>query len=851
VWLVAVAAVALATAGAVRADRAQGAPDTPASAGVSQSPGAPASPTTTRTASPGRPAAAPSDLAALVASDQALVQKYCLTCHNARVKTGNLSLDGMSPADAGQHAEIWEKVVRKLRGGMMPPQGMPRPDAPVVDAFASRLELALDRHAARSPDPGHKPVHRLNRTEYGNAIRDLLDLEIDPASLLPADDESNGFDNIAGVLRVSPSLLEQYLGAARQISSLAVGSDTGSNQWVFRVAPDTDQADHVEGLPLGTRGGLLIEHNFPQDAEYDVSVLLLRNIVGYMIGLEFAHQLEISVDGERAFLTQVGGEEDNKASDENMSEAADMIDARLKTRIKIAAGPRKVAVTFIERNGAESDEPLQPHRRDHDLQNMNGIPRIEHVKIDGPFAPTGPGDTPSRRRIFACRPTAPTAEATCAQKILSSLARRAYRRPVTTADMEPVLEMYKAGRAKGGFEAGVESGLRLILSNPKFLFRAETPPAAGQLATVSDLELASRLSFFLWSSLPDDELLTTAAAGRLSRPAVLRQQVRRMLADRKSQQLVENFAGQWLLLRNLRSHNPNGPDFPDWDNDLREAFRSETELFFGSIVRDDRSVLDLLNADYTFVNERLARHYGIPGVYGSHFRRVTLPGEERRGLLGQGSILTVTSYPNRTSPVLRGKWILENITGTPPPPPPPNVPALDENDAGVESRSVRERLEAHRRTPACASCHRVMDPLGFALENFDGIGEWRVREPGGTVDPSGQLGDGTQVDGPVALRRALSRRPEQFIRTLTEKMMTYGLGRGVDYQDMPTVRAIAASTARQDYRMSALILGIVRSPAFQMKKGAEAAPKAALRSPLGSASPPQRLLAPLRGADIF
>jgi hypothetical protein len=796
---------------------------TAASSGLRADPGSEQSQTPTSAPDPAPQAA---ETTQATTADQALIQKYCVTCHNARAKTAGLSLEGANPAEAAAHAELWEKVAMKLRGGMMPPQGMPRPDAATLEAFAGSIEKAIDARALRSPDPGHKPVHRLNRTEYGNAVRDLLDLDVDVTGLLPADDESHGFDNIAGVLRISPSLLEQYLAAARTISSLAVGTETDLLRADYRVPPDDGQEDHVEGLPLGTRGGLLFKHNFPQDAEYQFSIKLLRNIVGYLTGLEFAHQIEISIDGERVFLAQVGGEEDNRASDLAMSATADKIDERLKKRVFVNAGPRMVGVTFIQRNHAESDEPLQPHERNHDLQDMNGLPLIDFVSVTGPFESKGPGDTPSRRRIYTCQPSKQSDEAGCARTILSGLAKRAYRRPVTSADLDPILQQYADGRARGTFDNGIEQGLRLILANPKFIFRTETSPdtagpqdrARPAVSRVSDLELATRLSFFLWSSIPDNQLLDAAAQGRLSRPAVLEQQVRRMLADPRSRALVDNFASQWLMLRNLKSHIPNPGDFPNFDNELRDGFRTETELFFQSVVREDRSVLDLLNADYTFVNERLARHYGIPNVYGSHFRRVHVAQEARRGLLGQGSILTVTSYPNRTSPVLRGKWILENVLGTPPPAPPPNVPTLSDNEPGQEAQSLRARMEAHRRTPTCATCHRVMDPLGFALENFDGIGEWRVKEQGGGVDPVGQLADGTQVDGPVALRQALNKHPDMFVRTVTEKLMTYGLGRGLDYMDLPLVRAISRETAQSNYKWSALVLGIVKSAPFQMKK---------------------------------
>ena len=804
----------------------------------------PQSPSAARSAQTSAPAPSAPRSASTSLDQRDLVQKYCVTCHNERAKTGGLVLENLDPQNTTTNPELWEKVVLKLRGGMMPPQGMPRPDADTIDAFATALEASLDQQATRQPNPGHKPVHRLNRTEYGNAIRDILDLEVDVAELLPPDDESNGFDNIAGVLRISPSLLEQYLAASHKISALAVGTDRDLLTTPYRVPPDDSQEDQVEGLPLGTRGGFKFRHTFPQDATYQFNVFLLRNIVGYMTGLEFAHQLEISIDGERVFLAQVGGAEDNLASDTNMSETADKIDERLKTKVPVKAGPHAVAVTFIRRNFAESDEPLQPHERDHDLQNMNGLPLIDHVTVTGPFEATGPGDTPSRQRLFTCKPasaadeTAPASAAAtarsrrsspeadasevgCAQKILSTVARRAYRRPVTDADLAPIMDMYTAGRKKGTFDAGIEQGLRLVLASPKFLFRTETSPASGSVK-VSDLELASRLSFFLWSSVPDDELLTVAAAGKLNQPAVVDQQVKRMLRDPKGRALIDNFASQWLMLRNLRSHQPTPGDFPNWDNELRQGFRTETELFFQSIMKEDRSILDLINGDYTFVNERLARHYGIPNVYGSQYRRVRLTDENRRGLLGQGSILTVTSQPDRTSVVLRGKWILENILGTPPPPPPPNVNTNLPQDA-AEPKSLKQLMEQHRASPTCASCHRVMDPLGFALENFDGVGEWRAKDRSGAIDATGQLADGSRVDGPVSLRNALLKKPDMFARVLTDKLMTYALGRGVDYYDQPTIRSIAREAARQNYRFSSIVAGIVKSPAFQMKTAATGA----------------------------
>ena len=756
---------------------------------------------------------------------RALVNQYCVVCHNQKAKTAGLMLDTLDVDHPGEHAEAWEKVVRKLRGGMMPPQGMPRPAQPQIDGLITWLEASLDQANAARPDPGRAPLHRLNRTEYANAIRDLLDLKVDVAALLPADDESNGFDNIAEVLRVSPSLLEAYLGASREVSALAVGDPkTRPVSRIIQVPPDLAQSEHIEGLPLGTRGGTLIHYNFPLDADYEFSVVILRNIVGYVTGMEFPHQLEISIDGKRVFIAPVGGKADLELVDNNLALAGDTLDARLKTKVHVKAGPHDVAVAFLRRDSAESDEPLQPFTRDLDLQNMNGIPLIDHVQVTGPFNATGPGDTPSRRRIFVCTPSNSAAELPCAKKILGTLARRAYRRPVTDGDLETLLSFYQAGRNQGNFESGIESALRLILASPKFLFRSETDPARvapGSIYTVSDLDLASRLSFFLWSSIPDDELLDVAAQGKLKDPAVLDHQVRRMLADPKAEALVDNFAEQWLFLRNVASVAPDESTFPNFDDNLREGFRRETELFFNSIMAEDHDVMDLLTADYTFVNERLAKHYGIPNIYGSQFRRVHIANDARRGLLGQGSILSVTSYPTRTSPVLRGKWIMENIMGSPPPAPPPNVPALKDQAQGGKVLSIRQLMEEHRKNAPCSTCHKVMDPLGFALENFNGVGEYRTKDASGPIDSSGQLADGTKIDGVVGLRQALLKHPDYFVGTLTEKLLTYALGRPLEYYDMPVVRGIVSAAGKNDYRFSSLVMGIVKSEPFEKRRALE------------------------------
>ena len=672
----------------------------------------------------------------------------------------------------GEKADVWEKVVRKLRAGMMPPAGARRPDKQSIEEFTSRLESELDRSAAGKPNPGAPALHRLNRTEYANAIRDVLSLEIDATSLLPVDDSSAGFDNNADALGVSPALMERYLAAASKISRMAVGDPSVTPaEKTYAVPNDLTQDSHVDGLPFGTRGGVLIRHHFPVDGEYVIAVELSRGGNGaFAGGGTKGEELEVSMNGERVKLFNLSAPKVVAGKEE---------DEGLQVRLQAKAGTQTIGVTFVAKNYAPVEDTLQPYQRSMFPGAVwTVLPHVGSVTVKGPAKIAGVGETPSRRRIFACHPASEQQELPCAKEIISSLGRRAYRRPLTDSDLEAILSFYQAGRNKGGFEDGVEMALRRILASPEFMFRFEREaPKAGEAYRISDLELASRLSFFLWSSVPDDELLKLAGQGKLKDPRVLEQQVHRMLADPRSSELVNNFAGQWLYLRNLQSIVPAMEEFPDFDDNLRQAFRHETEMFFGSIVHEDRNVLDLLTANYTFVNERLARHYGIPNIYGSEFRRVTLSADNpRRGLLGQGSILTATSLATRTSPVLRGKWILENILGTPPPEPPPNVPALKENskptDIGietVETPSVRQRMEEHRANPVCASCHKMMDPIGFSLENFDAVGQWRTRDGRSPIDASGQLVDGTKVDGPEALRQALLVYSEQFVRTVTEK----------------------------------------------------------------------------------
>ena len=740
----------------------------------------------------------------------------------------------MNLADVSAHADVWEEVVRKLRGGLMPPAGIRRPPQAEVDTFVRSLENALDQAAVTHPNPGRVALHRLNRAEYANAIEDLLGVRVDAAALLPKDDEADGFDNVASVLTVSPSFLEQYISAARAVTNMALGNRTQKAVSVtYRPARGTDQTQRVEGLPLGTRGGLIADHLFPADGAYKININGLAG-AGYVRGMEYAHTLVVLLDGVKVFQGRIGGEEDIKAIDQRQAAAVADINGRFQNiPLTVTAGPHKIGVTFAARTLAESDDVLGSFKPGA-LEDR--VVRVGSVEILGPFNPAGLSDTPARQRVFICNPVANTgtksrpqeieaSEVGCASRIFSNVARRAFRRPVTQADVEAPLGFYKAARQNGDFESAIREALPAILASPKFLYRSERTPAtvkAGVAHRLTDLELASRLSYFLTGRAPDDQLLAAAEKNTLNQPKVLETQVRRLLSDPRSHSLVTNFAFQWLKLRALDDADPDAILFPNFDDGLREAFKREIELFVDSVFAGDRSVLDLVNADYTFVNERLALHYGIPNVRGSRFRRVTLGDQNRFGLLGKGGVLTVTSYANRTAPVLRGAWILENLMGTPPAAPPPDVEGFPENKDGEKARSVREIMETHRAKPACNSCHGIMDPLGFALENFDAIGEWRSadRWAATPIDAAGTLIDGTPVGGPVDLRNALMRRPDQFVQTVTEKLMTYGLGRSVEYYDMPAVRQIVRDAGRDNYRFSSIVMGIVKSAPFQMRKAA-------------------------------
>jgi Protein of unknown function (DUF1592)/Protein of unknown function (DUF1588)/Protein of unknown function (DUF1585)/Protein of unknown function (DUF1595)/Protein of unknown function (DUF1587) len=743
------------------------------------------------------------------------VDVHCVACHNRDDKTAGLALDAISSEELSHNPDAWEKVVRKVVARQMPPDGEVRPSRRKVDAFVSQLAGALDRAAAEHPNPGRTGAfRRLNRTEYQDAVRDLLAIDVDATTLLPNDESSRGFDNIT-VGDLSPTLLDRYITAAQKISRLAVGTSGRSpGGETIRIRPDLTQEEHVEGLPLGTRGGALIPFTFPRDGEYELQVRLTRDRNEHVEGLREPHELEVLLDRERKALFTV-----TPPKSETEHQTAD---SHLKARFSVTAGSHQLGVTFLKNPSSLLETKRQPFQAHYNMHRHPRIsPALYQVSITGPHGTRGHGQSPSRRRIFVCEPTGPSDEDACARRILSTLMRRAYRQPVTDADLDKPMELYRNARADADFDQGIEMALSAILVNPRFLFRIETDPAGiarHSAYRVPDIALASRLSFFLWSSIPDDELLDLAEHDELHKTDVLERQVRRMLADPRSRSLVTNFADQWLHLRNLDSITPDLRQFPDFDDNLRQAFRQETELSFESILREDRSVLDLLKSDHTFLNERLAKHYGIPHVYGSQFRRVEVGDDSMRGgLLRHGSVLTVTSYATRTSPVIRGKWILENLLGTPPPPPPANVPALKDNTVS-SSLSVRQRLAEHRANLACAGCHKLMDPVGFALENFDAVGRWRGFEEGRPIDSTGGLPDGSRFEGPTGLERALLKRPELFVGTLTEKLLTFALGRGVEPYDAPAVRKVVREARSKDYRFSSLIVGIATSTPFTMRE---------------------------------
>lgn len=753
------------------------------------------------------------------AAERAVLEEYCIVCHDNQIKTANLSLEAADINTVGDHPEIWEMVIRKLRAGMMPPPGNPRPPLAQYNQLRDWLESQIDSKAAAHPDPGSVVLHRLNRTEYANAIRDLLDLKLDVTTLLPADDSARGFDNVAGSLTLSPTLLEAYTTAATRIARTAVGFWKSPTAAVYISPADASQNQHIEGLPFGTRGGMAVRHSFPSDGEYKFSVQNLG--IGKFIPKE---KLEFLIDNEVVAKREYAGVglSANNSSDN---------DGSIDVALPIKAGSHMVGVTFVADNYRPSLDMIRQYER-KSLED-NGIPQIEYypaigiLRIQGPFTPARPLDSASIRKVFTCRPVTESQEAPCAKEILTTLMRRAYRRPATAQDWEWVQTFYQEGRKEGGtFEDGVELGLRRILTSPQFLIRAEREPenaAPGVPYRITDLELASRLSFLIWSSIPDDELIEIASQNKLHQPAVLEQQVHRMLADPKADALVENFGDQLLYLRNLPATSPDGVFYPDWDDELRKSYRRETELLFQSIIRENRNVVDLLTADYTFLNERLAKHYGIPGIYGSEFRRVTLGPDlaYRRGLLGQGSFLSLTWVQNfRTSPVKRGVWVLENILGTPPPEPPPNVPPLEDTKGDGKVLTLREQMTLHRSMEPCASCHKLMDPIGFALENFDADGKYRLKQGGNggvPIDASATLWDGTKVNGPIELRQALLKYSPQFVRMITEKLMTFALGRGVEYQDMPVIRSIVRDADKDNDRFDSILMGIVKSAPFQMR----------------------------------
>ena len=798
-------------------------------------------------------AAAPSQSPGAV-THRASFERYCLTCHTEKLKEQGkvpIALEGLDLGKVSANPEVWEKVILKMRAGQMPPAAVARPAKAERDAFLTWVESELDRSAAANPNPGRtEAFHRLNRAEYRNAVRDLLGLDMDVSALLPPDDVSYGFDNIAGVLKISPTLMERYLVAAQRVSRLAIGTPQPvANVDYFRIADDLSQESHLPGLPLGTRGGTLIQYVFPADGEYEIRPRLTRDLNEGMPAYTEAQHLEISLDGQRVgvfTLPGVQGQAPAAAAQETPDPqvpaisqipsgvraspqdraARNRADEKWNLRVAVKAGQREVAIAFLNRTPSLDETTrlpfLRPYPAGVNIPETRRGSYLRSVEIAGPYIATSGGNSQSRQRIFSCRPASEAAEATCARTILTTLTRRAYRRPVTDSDVGPVLAFFREGRLEGNFEDGIEHAIRRLLVSPEFLLRIERDPeglAPNTPYRITDVELASRLSFFLWSSIPDDELLDLAAKRQLGTPANLARQVRRMLTDQRADAFVNNFAGQWLFLRNLAAAVPVQSVFPDFDDTLRQAFQRETELFFASIVRENRSALDLLRANHTFLNERLARHYGIPGVKGSHFRRVELGKDSMRaGLLGHGSILTVTSYPDRTSPVKRGKWILENLLGTPPPPPLPDVGDLQTTAETGAVLSMRQRMELHRANPVCASCHSMMDPLGLALENFDAVGRWRTLGEGSApIDASSALPGGARFEGPAGLRQELVVS-ERFVATLTEKMLTYALGRGLEHYDAPAVRVILRETAPGEYRLPALVAGIVQSTPFRMRR---------------------------------
>src|SRR5579863_2802644 len=752
------------------------------------------------------------------AAQRALLDQYCVTCHNDKTKVANFSLQSADLNHVADHPEVWEQVIRKLRAGMMPPPGMPRPSLAQYEQLRDWLESQIDRKAALHPNPGNVMLHRLNRTEYHNAVRDLLDLDVDVTTLLPADDSARGFDNVAGSLTISPTLLEAYTSAAARIARTAVGFWKSPAQAAYISPADTSQTEHIEGLPFGTRGGMAVRHSFPSDGEYKFSV---QNFgLGKFIPGE---KLEFLIDNE------VVGIRDYTGVGLTAANSADN-DGSIDLTVPIKAGSHMVGITFLATNYRPSLDLIRQYDRksleDNPIPQLQYHPAVGKIQIQGPFLPTRPEDSRSIRKVYTCRPASVEQETPCAKEILTTLMRRAFRRPVTPSDMEWVQGFYQEGRREGTFQDGIELGLRRILTSPQFLVRAEREPASaapGQPYRITDLELASRLSFLLWSSIPDDELIDVASQNKLHTAPVLEHQVRRMLADPRANALVENFGDQLLYLRNLPATSPDGVFYPNWDDELRKGFRRETELLFESIIKENRSVVDLLTADYTFLNERLAQHYGIPNIYGSQFRRVALGPDlaYRRGLLGQGSVLSLTWVQNfRTSPVKRGVWVLENILGTPPPEPPPNVPPLEDTKSDGKVLTLREQMTLHRSMEPCAGCHKLMDPIGFSLENFDADGKWRTKqggEGGVPIDTSATLWDGTKVNGPIELRQALLRYSPQFVRTITEKLMTFSLGRGVEYEDMPVIRSIVRDADKDNDRFQTILMGLIKSGPFQMR----------------------------------